>query len=272
MSNPASPNWPPPTPALRSAIEAGYDVFGRYRRQIPLNICRCAVCVDKDNEDRLSRTPLRQIPATLMGQYTASAHLYDPALDGETFRHFLPRYFELIAHGTPPDCFGDVAYCLSRLSLTDFRQAWPAGEMAVIDRFFDAILLHVLADSRVAIWPAGPLPEVNASDYFIMVQQAGGDVDRSIALLEQAPDPAAAFHIARMLQNIRYDGDGSYFSTALIPRDNPLAAALGRWLVRPQVLARLDAAFFATGDGDVQSVISGGIDMLHMLLGSTAAT
>ena len=272
MPKPTSPSWPPPGTALRTAIETSYDVFGRYRRRHPLNICRCPVCVDKDTEAKLSQTSLRQVSAPLMGQYTASAHLYDAMLDGETFRHFLPRYFDLIAHGTNPDPFGDAAFCLSRLSLTDFRQSWPAEEIAAIDRFFDAILLHVLADTRIAHWPAGPSPEVNASDYLIMIQQAGGDVGRSIALLDQAADPAAACHFSKMLRDIRYDPEGFYFNTALIRRDNPLAIALGQWLVRPRILDRLDAAFFATSDTDTQSIISGGTDILKILLGPDAVS
>lgn len=253
-----------PSDGLRAAVEALYDVFGHYRRTRPLNVCRCPVCVTPEAEEALSTTPLRQISGALMGQYTASAHGYDEAADGDTFRHFLPRYCDLIARRDNPDAFGEVHFCLSRLGTAAYRTSWPKSEAEAIDRFFDAILRDVLADRRTERYPASVAPRTHAASYLIMIERAGGDIARALTVLDQAADPAAAMHIAAMAQSVTHDAGGYFFKTALIEADNPLARALGAWIIRPEVLVRLQAAFFAATDADMQAILSLGVETLSV--------
>ena len=259
-----SPSARVPSAALRAAVEAMYDVFGHYRRARPLNVCRCPVCVAPEAEEALSTTPLRQISGAVMGQYTASAHGYDEVVDGDTFRHFLPRYCDLIARGDAPDTFGEVHFCLSRLGTAAYRTAWPAREAEAVDRFFEAILRDVLADGRTERYPARVAPLTDAASYLIMIARAGGDIARALGVLDQAADPAAAMHIAEMAVDVSSGPEGYFFKTPLIDADSPLARALGAWIARPEVLARLQAAFFAAPDDAMQSVISLGVDTLSV--------
>jgi hypothetical protein len=69
-------------------------------------------------------------------------------------RHFLPRYFELLALDDPPDSCG-IDICLRRLAQADWRAKWPDRECAVIDRFFDAFMRASLERIELVRWPVG---------------------------------------------------------------------------------------------------------------------
>lgn len=251
-----------PAPGVRSVVEEAYQVFSGYRRSNPLNVCRCPSCVSPEEERLLGAYRLCDIPASVLAAYTNSAHGYDPALDGDTFRHFLPRYFDLIAEGQHPDSFGDAHYCLRRLHLTGFRDAWPEQEVATVDRFFDAIILDGLSDDGVIRLPSGFSPASRVSDLFIMAATAGGDINRLVGLIPLAPDPACAMQLAAMAENVAYDPDGYTFISPLIPSDSPLARALGSVIATPDTLRRFEAAFLAKSDGAIETILARGIDVL----------
>lgn len=257
-----------PATGLRAAVDDAYSVFGRYHRTKPLNVCRCPSCVTPEEERQLGAYRLTELPSKVLAAYTRSAHEYDPAVDGDTFRHFLPRYFELIAAGDAPDSFGDVYFCLSRLGLTGYRTDWPAPEVEVIDRFFDEIILHGLSDDRISQVPAGACPTLRAHELFVMAATAGADVARSVALLHSAPDPACAMHIAAMAGNVAFESGDYTFKTPLIGAETPMARALGKAITSPGMLHRLEAAFLSTTDQSMQEILARGVDILAIWCGS----
>jgi hypothetical protein len=141
-------------PQLRAVIEEAYEVFGDYRVRHSLTVCHCKCCMTEENERELLKTPLREIPAALLAEYTNSAHSWDDGPVAREMRYFLPRYFELLAVDDPPDN-GGVDICLRRLGYADWRAKWPERECAVIDRFFDEYMRSSLERTDMDLWWAG---------------------------------------------------------------------------------------------------------------------
>jgi hypothetical protein len=107
------------TPELTEAIEKAYRVFVRYDLRGGVTVCRCDVCVSTETERQLNTVPLRQMPSRLLAEYTHSAHGID-AKTANDFRHYLPRYFELIALDEPPTTICEES-CLRRLHDAGYR-------------------------------------------------------------------------------------------------------------------------------------------------------
>ena len=142
------------TPQLAAVIEDAYDVFGDYDVRRSLVVCHCNSCMTVEDEQRLLKTPLREIPARLLAEYTGSAHSWDDGPVARQMRYFLPRYFELIAQGDPPDNIG-LDICLRRLAQAGWRETWPKAEEEIIDRFFDELISASVLNLELAQWPVG---------------------------------------------------------------------------------------------------------------------
>jgi hypothetical protein len=141
-------------PELRAIIDEAYDVFGAYRIRHSLSVCHCNCCMSFEHERELLKTPLRDIPSNLLAEYTGSAHSWDDGPVARQMRYFRPRYFELIALADPPDTCG-LGICLRRLAQADWHAKWPDRECAIIDRFFDALMLSSLERIDLVHWPVG---------------------------------------------------------------------------------------------------------------------
>jgi hypothetical protein len=242
---------------LHAVVEEAYAVFSRYRPTGALTVCNCDVCMSLEAERALTRTPLREIPSALLAEYTNSAHGYDEGAIATELRYFLPRYFELIAAGDPPDLGLDI--CLRRLGEASYRTNWPAEEASVIDRFFDAFVIASAARVEVVEWPIGWLPVFDMTDALTMALTAGGDVERLIRALESAPDPGAAVHFASLRRRLRQVGGGVHlFESAYFEEEqfHDAAERLGTWLVGPPIRARIEAAFFLVEDSRLQEFLS----------------
>ena len=72
-------------PQLHAVIEEAYEVFSDYRVRHSLSVCHCNCCMTEENERELLKTPLRDIPASLLAEYTNSAHAWDDGPDA--FQH-----------------------------------------------------------------------------------------------------------------------------------------------------------------------------------------
>ena len=112
------------TPELQATVEEAYRLFAPYTIGSTLIVCNCNVCMSKEHERELVRTPLREIPSKLLAEYTNSAHSWDDDQVAREMRYFLPRYLELIALGDPPDNM-DLDICLRRLAYAQWRSKWP---------------------------------------------------------------------------------------------------------------------------------------------------
>ncbi len=230
---------------------------------MPLGVCHCPCCCTPENEALLASTPLRELRAELLSEYTNSAHGYDEARDGTVLRHFLPRYLELIAQGQPPH-YGDYAFCLSRLRAADYRRRWAPREACVIDRFFDALLIEHLADTTVSRSPAGWWMAAPVRDVVTMAVLAGADAGRILAAWRSAPDPGAALHLSAFAGDLEAADGPPSLSSPLLKGAPDAVRAIAGFLTEPTMHDRLEAAFFAPGTtAPLQEIASRTLELLE---------
>ena len=245
-------------PQLQAVIEDAYRIFGDYRIRGLLSVCHCKFCMTFENEHRLLNTPLREVPAALLAEYTASAHSWDDGPVAREFRYFLPRYLELIAVNDPPDALG-LEICLRRLGTSTWRETWPQQEQDVIDRFFDVFIVASLPRLELASWPAGWRLEFDLADVLTMVVTAGGQLDRVLAAWDGADDPPAAIHMAALRSDLVETSEGPYFHSAYLEDRKEEAPRIGAFLTRPEVVSRMEAAFFKIEEPRLQQLVSDAI-------------
>ena len=246
-------------PQLQAVVDDAYRIFGGYRLDGSLCVCHCNSCMTLDDERRLVTTPLRAIPAELLAQYTESAHSWDDGSVAREFRYFLPRYLELIALNEAPDPLG-IDICLRRLGESTWRETWPRPEQVVIERYFDAILVASLQRLELTHWPAGWRLEFDLADVLTMIVTAGGDLDRVLAAWDAADDPPAAIHMAALRSGVIHSGDVQYFHSAYLEDHKEEARRIGAFLTRPEVVRRIEAAFFNIDEPRLQRLVSSAID------------
>ncbi|HEY0371721.1 MAG TPA: hypothetical protein VGD79_06945 [Thermoanaerobaculia bacterium] len=246
------------TDDLRAIVDEAYAVFSAYEIGGRLTVCNCNVCMHLDTERLLASTPLRELPSSLLAEYTNSAHGYDDGDIARELRYFLPRYFELIANGDPPDHMGMLDLCLSRLGEASYRTHWSLQEADVIDRFFDAFLIACTSDLEMVEWPVGWKPAFRIIDALTLALTAGADVERLIAALERAPDPGAGVHLASLRDHVEPSGTVHVLGSAYLEteRFRDTRTRLGAWLISVPVRARIEAAFYAVEDPRVQEFLS----------------
>lgn len=244
---------------LKSAVETAYHIFANDQLGKDLIVCRCDVCMDEATERRLVATPLREIPASLLAEYTNSAHGYAEGQIAKELRYFLPRYFELIAHDDPP-AHVDGSFALCRLAEARYRETWPLVEAEAVDGFFDALLLDRIAHDQIAPgrWTAWIAERTLQSDLGLMVN-AGCDVERVLRTWSQAPDPSGAIHIADLRHQIETVRGGHRIRYALMNfRD--AEQRIAEWLKSAENTERLEHAFFETKDARLQQMFSDAIE------------
>ena len=128
------------------AVEQAYEVFAQYSVGSRLDVCRCSVCMDdEDIERQLTTTPLRNISAELLCEFTNSAHAAGRATE---VKYFLPRYFDLLAMRQQTSHNG-TEMALGRLAESDW-ETWPANERDAIGAFFDALWRDAAAGETLA--------------------------------------------------------------------------------------------------------------------------
>lgn len=251
---------------MSQAIETAYRVFAPYRVGKRLSVCNCNMCMTREDEILLAAAPLRDIPVSLLAEYTNSAHLTPPgSIEADEFRHFLPRYFELMAAGEAP-CSMGFDICLRRLQQSDFRKAWPADEVAAIDGFFDAFAAQRLQDLRLKSWlrePGRPKTyELVAAtqDTLTCLVTAGCDLPRILAVWDALPDPAAAVHMAEARSRLVWKDRRLFFHSAYLESDfRPEAEAIADFLMRPEVVERIETAYLTVAGEGLEQILEKGI-------------
>lgn len=245
----------PPTPELAAVVEEAYVLFAPYTIGSVLYVCHCNVCMTRETERQLTSTPLREISARLLGEYTNSAHDWNDGQVAREMRYFLPRYMDLMARNDPPDSMG-MEICLRRLAPAQWRTTWPRAEADLIDRFFDALVRGAMERLDVIPWEREAEPKVDMEDILTMIVRAGGDLTRALAVWDGGPLLGAAVHMAKMRQSLDYKHGRDILRNAHLDEQPDAAAEIAAFLLRGSVQERIEAAFFATDDPHLQNILS----------------
>lgn len=246
-------------PDLKAIVDEAYRVFGDYRLHRSLSVCRCNSCMSEKTEAALLRTPLREIPSNLLAEYTNSAHGWDDGPIAREMRYFLPRYLDLIARNDPPDTMG-LDICLRRLGSAGWRTTWPEPEVRLLDSYFDALVAASVRQVDLVEWPVGWRLAFDFTDVLTLIVTAHGNLERALAAWDAASEPGAAIHMAALRERVLTSGGRTYLHSAYLEGDYDDAAdAIGRFLLRPEVDRRIEAAFFEIVDARMQKLLSDAI-------------
>ena len=253
------------TPELAAAVEHAYRVFARYTLGDDLIVCRCNVCVDSPETERvLVSTPLRELAAEWLAEYTNSAHGYDEGRIADELRHFLPRYFDLIALGASP-CHIGLAYALTRLGEADYRTHWPAAEAAAIDAFFAALFSDRVRRDAIApeAWVIGPALVEPVEEILELIAAAGGDVARLLRSWDETEDPAGALQAAQLAEEWEEALTGQRPASEVWgSRAQESWALVAGWLRRSQTAARVERALQSAADESQRAILARGLVVL----------
>lgn len=241
------------TPRLSEAIAKAYDVFGKYRLSGTIVHCDCSVCMSAEVAAKLSSLPVKHIDASLLAEYTNSAHGYDAETIEPQFKHFVPRYFELIASCDPPSHLG-LETCLARLC--GYRERWPKAEIEAVDAFFDAFVAASVDQLGLLEWPVGMRLEFDMGEVLGMIVLAGGDLERALAVFGSSPDPQAAVHMASMRLDVGVRRGRSFFQNAHYADFPEAATRIGEWLMRDEVADRIIAAHELLDDPGYDDILN----------------
>ncbi len=242
-------------PALKDAVENAYRVFSRYSIGKRLYVCRCNVCMTEESERELVTTPLRELRAYALAEYTNSAHDWSEGIVDVEMRHFLPRYFDLLAQHDPPDNIG-MDICLRRLRDSGWRTKWPKDEVAAIETFFDELVRDSLEYLEPQLHTYGWRLSFDLSEILTLIVTAGGDLDRALAVWDAAADPQAVAHMIAMRgETLTHYGD-PYVTTPFLDDFRPEALKIGAFVMRPELVIRIEAAFFKARDPAMQQMLS----------------
>lgn len=245
----------PLTPELEGVVAEAYTLFERYTIGSALYVCHCNVCMSRETMRLLVSTPLREIPARLLGEYTNSAHDWNDGQVAREMRYFLPRYMDLIARNDPPDSIG-LEICLRRLEPAHWRTQWPAAEADLIARFFDAVVRGAMHRLDVILWDRGAEPKADMKNIMTMIIRAGGDIDRALRIWDEGPLLGSAIHMAEVLGSLGYKHGRDILSTSHLEDWLEASNAVATFLLRPSVQQRIEEAFFSTDDPHLQKILS----------------
>lgn len=82
-----------------------------------------------------------------------------------------------------------------------------------------------------------------------MIVIGGGDLARLLGEWDANPDPRAAHHLAAQILDLKLGEDcGTGFSTPFWSDDTDARDAYYNWLLRPEVVAKLDSAIATEPD------------------------
>lgn len=240
---------------LAEAISQSYKVFAKYRKSGTIDHCDCSLCMTNEDAKLLSTLPLEDISSELLAKYTNSAH-------GENefqFKHFLPRYFDLIAQCDPPTDMSCIDVCLARLGSARYRKKWPSAEVQIIDEFFDAFMETCLYQLLLVKWHSGWKLEFDIGEVLSMVVLAGGDIERVLDVFERGADPEAAVHMASLRKEVKYRKGIPQYNNEFLKESPAAAKRIGEWAMRDEVTERIKAASKLLDDPNYDDVISGGL-------------
>lgn len=174
------------TPELRSVIDRAYMLFKRYKAAKPLDACT-ACCMSEQQENALVSLSTKSIPAELLYDYNTAAK--PDKLSPKEYRHFLPRYLELIAEKQFLSHSVELSFC--RFDYFT-RSDWNEDELALFEDYARELFRHYLAS-----YPIDPIEQIDGP--LIMLTKAYVGVEKILEQWKFHPSRASVLHLNDLL-------------------------------------------------------------------------
>jgi hypothetical protein len=171
------------TEDLQKIVAQAYELFAGYKVTKPLDVCS-PHCVTDEELDQLVNLNVRKLPKELLSTWNHAAKTDRPELS--EFKHFLPRFLDLIAQFEWPS--HSVEITLKSFGYYTDRD-WTRQERQLIDDFGLAFFKQCLQTYD--------LPDVVSLDrVIIMLSSAGVDTEPLFLEWEKSPHEASVRHFA----------------------------------------------------------------------------
>ncbi|MDQ2717087.1 MAG: hypothetical protein M3Z08_19460 [Chloroflexota bacterium] len=176
--------------ALQPAIEHLYTTFAAYplRRAIPA----CPGCVSPAEQERLHLVALRDLKPDDLHAYTVNA-LWTWG-DLEDFKHFLPRYLELLSSHRYPDWY-ELDLLSVKMKYARW-QTWPAEERKALESYFIRVWRAVLSSSYPSTHPNFGYARL----FLRFIAQCTAEQEAFLDLWRQTQSLSALRHLAEFVR------------------------------------------------------------------------
>ena len=233
---------------FNDSLEQLYETFSSYsfRPEMP---CCIPHCFDQSEIDFLGSKPLRKLTAKELSSFASSLML--TCGDTPDFKYFLPRIFELSAHGA--FVWPDAEVVMRKLGYAEWS-LWPEHEQQTVQAFLVSWWRYRLC-----------LPDVSANmtpfeSCFAALCCAEEDVTEYLQIWLETTELVAVEHLTEFFfahgTTIWLGGTFNPFV------EKSRAAIILRWLRSEATVAYLERAFFEYSDSDIAEAIS----VAHMTL------
>lgn len=191
------------THALKAVVARAYEQFKRYKVQQDVDACTVC-CISESQANDLKSLAPRYIPHQLLYDYNTAAK---PAkLDLNEFKHFLPRFMELVAERQ----FLSHSTELSFVRFDYFkREEWETAEL---DLF--TVYACELFRSYLSTYPIDPIEEIDS--LLVMLGKTYVDINQVLDQWLIEPSVASVLHLNDLLHAGTNNGWAFTFDTRRI--------------------------------------------------------
>ena len=199
---------------LQALVDQAYQVFANYRLIGGLQDV-CAHCVDEADIQKLEKSFVKDISQDWLSAYNDSAQ--SEVLDITEFKHFLPRYLDLIAQLDFPSHSAELA--LKKLGEFNLDQDFKPEEAQLLRDFSEAFFEDCL--SR---YPLGTL--LDLEDILIMFYKAKLPIEALFKIWGGTLKRESLLHFKNLYESLRGGKSSNAFADDL-PEYNRI---LSQWI------------------------------------------
>lgn len=234
---------------LRQAIEDLYITFERYPLPECTNPCMC--CHEEEEELRLHAKPLREFKHEDLDPYVMDALLTWGDVD--TFKHFLPRIFELMVEN---EWFMEPEIILSKLRHGEWR-TWFDAEQASVRAYLMAVWRVILSDESF---------DFSVEEWLCALGQAEDDLSPYLDEWYRNTCASSRYQLAKfIIDNFNILGTrrklvSSYWSDRREQMEQVI-----NWFLQPSVSEILEQSFFEHSSEPEEENLSWAVDQLAII-------
>ena len=177
--------------ALKSLVEESYDLFRDFHVNKIRDSCTFC-CIDKNEENYLINTPIRNISLESLSQYNDAAFSHRDFNSSE-LKHFLPRYLDIIKDLKSPSHSFELS--LQRVKSYANEDLWDEKEINLINKFGELFLKKCLL-----IYPLNG-DVFSIIDVLIMLWNANIDLKKLLSLWVENKEIESIFHFKDLIFN-----------------------------------------------------------------------
>ena len=172
---------------LEDLTEQAYQVFGKYRVKQLRDVCTVC-CISKEEENHLLAVSAGGLSCEDLSTYATAAFATQPDAPDE-FRHFLPRYLELLKDFETPGAVTETT--LNRLKQYRAVKEWPEAEIQLLDEFASSLFTKALLSY--------PVYTMSPITLLIIFDNGGIDINPLLVQWQNTLCDTRLFHLKDLL-------------------------------------------------------------------------